>query len=227
MASLMITTEIDTVLFDLDGTLVNSIGILQETYFGFLSMHGATGSLEEFNRLNGPSLKEIVEYLRTQYAIPLSSEDVMSGYISVLKDAYSHRAMPLDGAQEILEHLHQRGLTLALVTSTPNALVNCFTEKHDWNRFFKVIVSGDEVPQSKPSPEIYRLAIQRLALDPQQCVVVEDSVNGVRSACGAGLKVIGLADNETSAAALLEAGAATVVPGLRAIHDQFAALEAV
>lgn len=220
----MITSEIDTVLFDLDGTLVNSIGILQETYFGFLAMYGATGSLEEFNTLNGPSLKEIVEYLRTKYSIPMDAEDVMTGYISVLKDAYSHRATPLDGAHELLQELHSRELALVLVTSTPIALVHCFTEKHNWNRFFKLIVSGDEVPKSKPSPEIYRLAIERLTLDPQTCVVVEDSVNGVRSARAAGLNVIGLADNETAAAALRDAGAGAVVPALRTIHDQFVAI---
>lgn len=215
--------DIDTVLFDLDGTLVNSIGILQEVYFEFVAMHGAQGSMEEFNRLNGPSLKEIVEYLRTSYAIPLSAEEVMSAYMKLLQNTYSHHATPMDGAQDLLQSMQQRGLTLALVTSTPTLLVRCFTDRHDWNRFFKLIISGDQVSESKPSPAIYQLAVDELAVAKQRCIAIEDSVNGVKSASSAGLRVIGLAQSEAAAQCLRIAGADDVVPSLGSLHTLFTA----
>lgn len=213
------TNRFQHVLFDLDGTLANSLGVMQETYFAFLKSFGTEGSLEEFNQLNGPSLKEIVAYLCEKYKIPVASEAVIEKYLDQLTQAYAAGALPAAGADSLLHELRKQDMTVTLVTSSARTLVEAFIAQHNWQPHFKITVSGDDVAQSKPHPAIYLLALERLGASAASAVAVEDSVNGVRSASSAGICVIAVNANTHEHSLLQEAGANYVVNDLHAVRD--------
>lgn len=171
------------VLFDFDGTLVDTLPALRATYESFLSGYGACGSDAEFNRLNGSLLPEIVAHLRATHRIAAEHSELLRRYAALLDEAGS-RAVPMPGAAELLDAFRPR---IGLVTGGRAADVEPVLRRVGWT--FAVVVTGDRVASGKPSPEPYRLA-WREAGEPRRCVVVEDSPNGRRSAEAAGLRVL-------------------------------------
>jgi HAD superfamily hydrolase (TIGR01509 family) len=104
-------------------------------------------------------------------------------------------AMPLmDGARELLDLIQQLDIPRAVATSTRSAHALDRLEKADLLHYFEFVVGGDQVTNSKPDPEIYLAATQKLGCNPTSCLAFEDSENGVRAALGAGLRVIQVPD---------------------------------
>jgi HAD superfamily hydrolase (TIGR01509 family) len=104
-------------------------------------------------------------------------------------------AMPLmDGARELLDLIQQLDIPRAVATSTRSAQALDRLEKADLLHYFEFVVGGDQVTNSKPDPEIYLAATQKLGCNPTSCLAFEDSENGVRAALGAGLRVIQVPD---------------------------------
>jgi HAD superfamily hydrolase (TIGR01509 family) len=171
------------VLFDFDGTLVDTLPALRATYETFLASCGAAGSDAEFNRLNGSLLPEIVAHLCEVHRIGADPAELLRRYSSLLGDTAGH-AVPMAGAAELLDTFRPR---IGLVTGGRASDVAPVLRRLGWT--FAVTVTGDRVAAGKPSPDLYRLA-WREAGEPRRCVVVEDSPNGRRSAEAAGLRVL-------------------------------------
>ena len=171
------------ILFDFDGTLVDTLPALRATYKTFLADHGAVGSDAEFNRLNGSLLPEIVAHLHMAHGIREELGELERRYATLL-DAAAGSAVAMPGASELLASFHPH---IGLVTGGRAVDVDAVLRRLGWT--FAVVVTGDRVAAGKPSPEPYRLA-WREAGEPRRCVVVEDSPNGRRSAEEAGLLVL-------------------------------------
>lgn len=206
-------TAIDAVVFDLDGTLVDSHGVLWDAYAAFLDRHGKRPTRAEFASLNGPSLSEIVDCLAERHGLD-DRADLLAEYRLLLDDAYAEApAMP--HADRLLRDLHGR-LPLGLVTSAPRQLAAALLERHRWAQLFAVVITGDDGP-AKPDPALYRLAADRLGVASGNIAVIEDGVHGVHAAVGAGQTVIGFGSDE-----LLGAGASACVASLDELFGRFA-----
>lgn len=177
----------DWVFFDLDGTLADSLGVMWDAYVHFLERFGVTPTQSEFDRLNGPSLPEIVALLKEWHGLLGSEADLLLAYQSGIAELYLARVKPMAGAIDLLLALKAGGVRLALVTSGVESLALPWVQHWGLDRLFEVMVFGDEVAHSKPDPAIYRLAMGRSGAE--NALVVEDSDNGVRSALAAGLAV--------------------------------------
>lgn len=173
--------------FDFDGVVINSIDPLKRVYFDFLAQFSIRGSETEFEDLNGPSIKEIVSILKDRHCIEAFYDDLLENYQNRLNRAYIDAPL-INDIKETLANLNDRGLDLALVTSSQRSEVETILIKHKLDIFFKFIVTGDDVKKSKPSPEIY-LAVKE-KFKQHDVWAIEDSSNGIRSANRAGLKVI-------------------------------------
>jgi HAD superfamily hydrolase (TIGR01509 family) len=200
------------VLFDLDGTLVASHEALWKAYAAFLSAHGCQPTREEFVSLDGPSIPQIVRWLRDAHDLGSSPAELETEYRAFLDKGY--RDAPAgNGADEALEALSAR-LSLALVTSAPSSLVVELLRTRGWLGKFGAVVTGDE-GASKPEPDLYELALGRLGVGADEAVAVEDGQHGVEAAVAAGIYTVGIASTPARAEALRGAGAAEVVPDLR------------
>ena len=175
------------IAFDFDGVVIDSISSLKAVYFKFLKQFGKKGSDVEFNSLNGPTINEIVLILKKNYHLEDSFEILLDKYRDLLAKAYS--AVPLiDGIQLALEDLYNQGVDLALVTSSVRSEVELILQKHQIDNKFKFVITGDDVKESKPSPEIY-LKLKKVS-NQDEIWTIEDSNNGIKSAREAGINVI-------------------------------------
>ena len=183
----------DAVLFDFDGTLANSLDVLEAVYHEFLQLHGVEGSAEEFARLNGPALPEVVELLRQAHDLKPSARDLFSLYTQLLTAKYES-VEPFEHAESLLRFVKERQIQCALVTSTYRTLLNGFLQLHQWIQYFDKVVTGDMVEHSKPSPDIYNRALKDLGVEARRSIAIEDSKNGIQAARDAGLVVVAVGE---------------------------------
>lgn len=179
--------RIQGVFIDFDGTLVDSIKDLYALYCDFLRHYGHKGTKAEFKELNGPSLNEIMERLIQRHKFPEPSEKLLTHYCTLLTQYYSEIAAPFPGALDFISRIKNLGLKLILVTSADRRLVIPFLERFNLENHFDLIMTSEGLPHSKPDPAIYRTALLKIYLTPQHAFAIEDSLNGLRSASGAGL----------------------------------------
>ena len=181
-------SKIKWVFLDFDGTLVNSLDIMFRIYEEFMKEEDLPSSKNEFDTLNGPSLKEIVTIIKSKYGLNSSINNLYTRYQNKVEQLYP-QSLPFDFSLKLLKILHD-SYKLGLVTSMNLSIVVEFLNRNGWKNFFSVIVSGDDVVRSKPHPDIYQKCLQRANIDKDSVVAIEDSINGIKSATDAGIKSI-------------------------------------
>jgi HAD superfamily hydrolase (TIGR01509 family) len=180
------------VLFDMDGTLVDSEKLWDISLAALYEHHGGRLSPEVRASMVGGSAEETIRTVYTDLGLPpdpaemAKSDRWLHEYTAELFDG----GLPwCDGARELLEALAAEGTPMALVTNTKRELTERALNsigKH----YFSASVCGDEVPQGKPAPDAYQRAAELLALEPSACLAIEDSVTGTAAAEGAGCPVL-------------------------------------
>jgi len=200
------------VIFDLDGVIVDSHPLHKQAWRTFLASVGKEASESDLDFiLEGRRRRDILIHFLGE----LSDSEVQE--YGNKKDEFFRQACaalnPVAGSVECVKALHQSGFRLAVATSASRARALWTLQQLNLLHYFEVVVTGDDVGQSKPDPAIYRLAAQRLSLSPDGLLAVEDSVGGVHAAKLAGLRCIGIAVGQ-NVCSLIEAGADRVFPNL-------------
>ncbi|QAZ67382.1 HAD family hydrolase [Solidesulfovibrio carbinolicus] len=193
--------------FDFDGVVADSVPAMYSIYSEFLFFYGVKPQPGEFERLNGPSLKEIVACLKHAHGLPGNAGELLARYEALRRDAYAERIKPFPDVPRVLDSLAAAGQTLHLVTASEPGPVGDFLARWRLAGYFREVVCGNAVARAKPAPDLYQLAMERSGDVPAAGLAIEDSVNGVRSAASAGLRVLGVHAQTTVRAALNEAGA--------------------
>jgi beta-phosphoglucomutase len=181
-------------IFDIDGTLVDSMGAHTQAWLEFLEQNGA--------QLNSQDARRTLVG-RTTWDILLQAfgKNLSEGEIEVLteqkeglyRQLYQPMLKPLPGLVDFLEGARALGILMAVASSARKANIDYTLDGLGIRAYFKEIVGEEQVTHPKPHPEIYLLAAARLDVPPQRCVVFEDSAVGIQAALGAGMRVIGLA----------------------------------
>jgi HAD superfamily hydrolase (TIGR01509 family) len=210
----MTKQEIRGVVFDMDGVIIDSHPAHRRAWRQFLRSVGhETTEVELDFILDGRKRVEILRH----FLGDLSPEQVQQ--YGERKDEMLRRLGNgnhlIEGAVEFLASLRPAGLRTALATSAGRSRTQGTLAELGLLEYFDVIITGDEVPVSKPDPMIYRLAANQIQLQPHCLVALEDAGSGVRAAIGAGLQCIGIASNQAHIEQLRAAGAAPVVPHFR------------
>lgn len=178
-------TEIEAVLFDLDGTLVNSEPVWFDVAREVLLGYGVDLPPEVHGEIVGMSNEEAGLHLRERHGVTVDPEVVWRDVLARLPDALAGvPAMP--GAQAWVEAASQSGLALAVVSNSPRFQVDVSLRHHAWADGLTVRFGVDEVPRPKPAPDGYLHAASALGVAPGRCLVVEDSVTGLSAARAAG-----------------------------------------
>jgi HAD superfamily hydrolase (TIGR01509 family) len=171
---------------DLDGTLANSLSPLKDVYFSFLSRRGVSGSKDEFQRLNGLPLVDIIETLVAAHKLCGDSAELKESYSAMMREAQAS-APPAPGARMLIGRARTNGWRVAVVTSAQRLWTTEWLERTALLDQVDVVVGGDDVICGKPSPEPYRLALARTRCAPANSLAVEDSKHGACAALAAGL----------------------------------------
>lgn len=174
-------------LIDLDGTLLDTIPALYQVYLKFLDRYGHKGTEEEFDSLIGPSIEDIVALLKKKYELKEPLKDLVNLYTSFIIMQRFEGTVLFPGVKTCLNYAKKHKIKLALVTSGTRELVKSCLEPHQIYDFFDVIITAEDVEKAKPDPMIYKKALHALKLKDKQVIVIEDSIQGLKAASGAGL----------------------------------------
>jgi HAD superfamily hydrolase (TIGR01509 family) len=177
------------VLFDMDGLLVDTEPLWFETEAEVMARLGAPWTTLDQEQLLGGSMDNTVGYLLARATRPAPPADVARWMTEgMLRRAAEGRVMVRPGARELLAEVAAAGVPHALVTGSQRPFTEAVLASTGFR--FPVTVTGDDVMRTKPDPEPYLLAAKLLDADPEQCVALEDSPNGVASATAAGCHVV-------------------------------------
>ncbi|SOD73875.1 HAD superfamily hydrolase (TIGR01509 family) [Jatrophihabitans sp. GAS493] len=179
------------VLFDMDGTLVDTEPYWIEAEYAIVSEFGGSWNDEHAHALVGNALITSAEYIRVHGPVPLEPIEIVERLLERVVAA-AQRAMPWrPGAVALLAELRSHEIPLALVTMSYDSLAQTMIEQLPLGTF-AAVVTGDQVLDGKPHPEAYLTAAARLGVEPADCVAIEDSPTGVASAEAAGCVVIAI-----------------------------------
>lgn len=209
---------VEAMLFDLDGTLLDSHQVLESVFWRFLDRHGIGRGGVDVNQFDGLTIPEIVATLRTNWSLASDENCLVATYVDAIRSAYADQVSPFEGADAALRWLHGHGTKLALVTAATSTVLMPLLERLAWSALFDVVIPGDRVPRGKPAPDGYRAGLEELKMSSARAIAIEDSRYGVAAARGAGLRVIGIAPPER-ASVLTAAGATVVLPSVAAIAN--------
>lgn len=179
----------DAVLWDLDGTLVDTEGSWLAAEFALARRHGATWSTEHGLTLVGSDLIASGRYIRDVMGLTLTPEQIVDGLLDDMVVSVSNGVEARPGALALLGELRTLEVPCALVTMSYRRMVDPIVGQLAPDAF-AAIVTGDEVTRGKPHPEAYESAARLLGVAPHGCLAIEDSVNGAASAQAAGVPVV-------------------------------------
>lgn len=204
------------VIFDLDGVLLDSMGIWNDLGARYLRRLGVAPQAGLNEILFSMSMEQGADYLHTHYALPQSPAEVQAGIETMLRDFYYDEVQAKAGAGALLAALSARGIPMAAATSSPRAHVTRALERLGLLGYFRCILTTGEVGVSKHEPTIYLLAAEQLGTAPGETVVFEDSLYALKTAKAAGFATVGVydADGESDQTGL-EREAALYVRDLR------------
>ncbi|WP_188503953.1 HAD family hydrolase [Parapedobacter pyrenivorans] len=187
------------VLFDLDGTLIDSEWFYYKAWKAVLATYGFTlGSDLWLSELAGKTDSQAFEVLRSRYGFQADKSEVFERARKRIAQQLDEEAVPLmPGSADLINFLHQRKVTMAVVTSSKREVATYHLERNGLRHFFDVLVSRTEVVHPKPDPEPYRRCVQQLGLPPKDCLVLEDSFTGATAAKAAGLTCFGVQPHES------------------------------
>lgn len=182
-------TGLDAVLWDMDGTLVDTEPYWMEAEHELVAAHGGTWSTAHAHALVGNPLLVSAAYLQEHGGVDLPAQDIVDVLQSHVVARVGERLPWQPGARELLARLVELRIRCALVTMSWTPLAHAVLA-HVPQGTFDVVVTGDQVRDGKPHPEPYLRAMQLLGTVPQRCVAVEDSPTGLASAEAAGVPTI-------------------------------------
>ncbi|KAG7546696.1 Riboflavin kinase domain bacterial/eukaryotic [Arabidopsis suecica] len=178
------------VLIDLDGTLINTDGVVGDILRKYLCKYGKQWDGRESLKIVGQTPLEAATTIVEDYGLPCKVDEFNSEFYPLFS-AQMDKIKSLPGANRLIRHLKCHGVPVALASNSSRANIESKISHHEgWKECFSVIVGSDEVSKGKPSPDIFLEAAKRLNKDPEDCLVIEDSVPGVMAGKAAGTKVI-------------------------------------
>lgn len=179
-------------IFDMDGVIIDSEPIHSRVkmdtfrHFGLTFEESALASY--MGRTSGAIFRDVIEKSgRTDITVEELTDYKHHHYLEILK---SGQIRPVSGTVALIHSLYESGILLGLATSSWSEVMNIVLEKFGIRQYFASVLSGGDLPASKPDPAIYRISAERLGAKPEHCMVLEDTASGILAAKRAGMYCI-------------------------------------
>ena len=181
------------VIFDMDGVLVNSEPLHRKAYFDMFEEFNLNVSNSLYESFTGKSTSAICKELCEIFDLSISHEKLMFSKRKHFKTIFDNdpEFQMIDGALSLIKNYFFNNLTLILASSASMTNINRVFKKFDLDKFFKAKISGADLKESKPDPEIFIKAAKLSGFNKSECIVIEDSTNGIIASKSAGIYCIG------------------------------------
>ena len=192
--------DIDAVIFDMDGSLVDSMWMWRAIDIEYLGRYGIALPEDLQEKIEGMSFSETAHYFKEHFPIPESLEEIMEEWNRMAWDKYMYEVPLKKGIPEFLEGCRNSGIRLGIATSNSRVLVENVAEVHNLRDYFSCIMTGTDVLRGKPNPDIYLAVAEGLGVSPERCLVFEDIVAGILAGKNAGMRVCAVEDDYSAQA---------------------------
>ncbi|HBS53998.1 MAG TPA: ABC transporter ATP-binding protein [Flavobacterium sp.] len=184
---------IQTVIFDMDGVIVDTEPVHRYAYYKQFEELNIDVTEAMYTSFTGFSTRNTFQTLKEQFQLTHEVEDLIQRKRSIFNDAFDTKAdlELLEGVRTLIEDLHQNGIQLILASSASKVTIDRVFTRFGLHDFFTHIVSGEDFPKSKPHPAIFEHAASLSIAPKENCIVIEDSTNGVKAAKAAGIYCVG------------------------------------
>ncbi len=186
--------NIKGVIFDIDGVLLNSMEIWTDLGARYLRHIGRTPEKGLAEILFSMSMEQGAEYLKKQYSLELSPDEIAAGLRTMLQDFYFYEVDAKPGAGAVIAQFHSAGIPMTAATSSPREHVERALRRNGLLGYLDRIFTCAEMNTSKHSPEIYDAAAEYMGTLPAETLVFEDSLYALRTAAAAGYRTVGVYD---------------------------------
>lgn len=186
--------NITSVIFDLDGTLVDSMWVWPQIDIDYLGLHGYQVPGDLPGTIDGMSFTETAVYFKNRFHIPQSIEEIMQTWQDMAIEQYRHKVPLKPGVREVLPFFKKRGITMAIASSSTRNLIEAVLQSHGILDYFSCIITSCQVSRGKPAPDVYLEAARQLGTPPGNCLVFEDIIPGIQAGKAAGMTVCAVED---------------------------------
>lgn len=186
--------DIEAVIFDLDGSLVDSMWIWKDIDIEYLGRFGISLPEDLQSQIEGMSFSETAVYFKERFEIPDSLEQMKKDWNQMAWDKYTNEVPLKKGIPAFLAECRRRGIKLGIATSNSRELVDNIAKVHSLDDYFSCIMTSCEVEKGKPAPDIYLAVARNLEVRPERCLVFEDIIPGIMAGKNAGMKVCAVED---------------------------------
>ncbi|TWP27736.1 HAD family hydrolase [Apibacter muscae] len=184
---------INTVIFDMDGVIVNTEPMHKASFFKHYKELGLNISEEEHDTFRGLSTKNLYQKIKEKYKVDASLEELVNRKREIFYKIFETKKDLdlLPGVRNLIESLYKENFQLILATSSAKATLSKVFTRFNLYPYFTHIVSGEDFPQSKPNPAIFLEAVRLSGNSKQNCIIIEDSTNGIKAANASDVFCIG------------------------------------
>ncbi len=180
-------------IFDMDGTLFDSERIYKNAWLETVEYFGKDRGAELTKEVSGASEANCRKIIKNFYP-DVDVDKFFDHVIETAEKIFEKGVDLMPGVVEILKFFEENGVKMAIASSSSHAVINRNIERADIKKYFTAIISGDDVRNGKPAPDIFLLAAEKINVPAVDCYVFEDSYNGIRGAYAAGCAAIMIPD---------------------------------
>ena len=185
------------VIFDLDGTLFDSMGIWTEVDIAFFRNHGMKMPSDYQNKIKDMHFRTMAIYTKERFHMRSSIDDIMNEWCELCYDKYANDVPLKAGVKEVLDILKENGIKIAFATANTTELSEVCLKNNGIFDYFDAHAYLHETETDKSDPDVYLLACERLGLSPEDCIVFEDLFAGINGAVRGGFTVCGVYDKHS------------------------------
>jgi len=187
--------ELEAVIWDMDGVLADTAPYHLLAWRETFAKRGINFTEEDFMRGFGIRNDAIIKNTLGKPITPDEIEAIAREKEAAFRRIIGKNIKPLPGVLELLRQLHDRGIRMAIASSTVIENIRLIVGSLGIKNYFEAIITGHDVTEGKPSPQVFLLAARRLGTEPKNCIVVEDAVAGVKAAKSAGMYCIAVTNS--------------------------------
>lgn len=186
--------NIKAAIFDLDGTIIDSMYVWAKVDEDFLTQRGIEVTPEYTDKMRTMFFETAAAYTRETYHLDETVEEIMQVWLDMAHYEYANNVRAKDGAREYIRSLKKKGIKIGMATSNNPYLLKPCLENNGMLGLFDIICYTSEVGMNKSNPDIYLYTAEKLGAKPEECIVFEDIPEGIKSAGSVGMKTAAVYD---------------------------------